>query len=313
MLAPVVLFTYNRYEETKRCINSLLNSSLVGESEIFIFSDGSKNNEDFEKVFKVREYLKSINGFKKINFIFKEKNEGLANSIIKGVTEIINQYGKVIVLEDDLIVAPDFLEYMNEGLNIYEGREDIWSISGYTPPLKILKNIEEDIYLTQRGCSWGWGTWEKKWNENSWDLLDFESLRKDRKRIEKFNKSGNDMFKMLELQKLNRINSWAIRWGYNQFKLNKWTVYPKYSKILNEGFGIGATHGGVFIEKFQSELDFHKIKFLKNVMPREEIILAFKKHNDLSIAGEIGYFLRKYNLFYKQIKRLMLKIRGRKK
>lgn len=310
MLAPIILFTYNRYEETKKCINSLLSNSLASDSEIFIFSDGGKDINNLDDVIKVRKYLKTITGFRKINYIFKEKNQGLANSVISGVTEIINKYDKVIVLEDDLIVAEDFLEYMNEALTVFECREDIWSISGYTPQLKNLDEIDEDIYLVKRGCSWGWGTWKDRWSKNNWELSDFYLLKKEKNRKKDFNKCGNDMFKMLELQKMNRINSWAIRWCYNQFKLGKWTVYPKYSKILNNGFGEKATHGGIFSDKFIVKLSNKTIKFEKNILPKEEIMMSFKKHNDLSIQGKIGYFLRKHNLFYKEIKKILIKIRG---
>lgn len=310
MLAPIILFTYNRYEQTKECIKSLLKNSLASESEIFIFSDGGKNTDDNDEVIKIREYLKTITGFKKNNYIFKKNNEGLADSVIGGVTKIINEYEKVIVLEDDLIVSEDFLAYMNEALKTFENREDIWSISGYTPQLKVLDKLEEDIYLVKRGCSWGWATWKNRWNENNWELLDFDSLKRERKRKKEFNKCGNDMFRMLELQKLNRINSWAIRWCYNQFKLEKWTVYPKYSKILNDGFGEKATHGGIFTEKFTVKLSNKVIKLEKKVSPKEEIMKSFKEHNDLNIIGIIGYFLRKHNLFYKEIKKILIKIRG---
>lgn len=310
MLAPIAIFTYNRLKETERMIESLKKTNLSSESELFIFSDGAKNKEDEIKVKELRQFLKTVFGFKKINLIFSEKNNGLAASIIKGVTELIDKYEKVIVLEDDLLVSKDFLIYMNEALDIYKDRDDVWSISGFSPNIDISEKYKEDIYLTLRGCSWGWATWKNRWKTVDWKVKDFEQLKRSRKLKKEFNISGNDMFKMLELQMLGKINSWAIRWCYSQFKQKKYTIYPVVSKIKNIGFGEDATHGGIFIEKHLVNLDERKLYLNKNVLLSLEIIQNFKKFNDLTIYGKCGYFLKKYNLGYKLTKNIMKKIKG---
>jgi len=115
-LAPVILFTYNRPNHIKRNIESLLKNKEAGQSDLFVFSDAPKKEEDKLKVEQVREYLSTITQFQSVTIVKREFNYGLGKNIIDGVTEIVATYGKVIVLEDDLVVSPYFLEYMNEGL-----------------------------------------------------------------------------------------------------------------------------------------------------------------------------------------------------
>jgi len=288
---PIILFTYRRIPE--KTIKSLQSNKISRDSELFIFSDGYKNEIDKKDVLEVRKYLKTIKGFKNITIIEREQNWGLAKNIIKGVTEIINKYEKVIVLEDDLIVSNDFLEYMNGALEFYKDEKKIWSISGYTPPLKCLENYDRDVYISVRANSWGWATWKDRWKTIDWDIKDWKEFKKDKKGIKRFNLGGNDMFKMLELQMLGKIDSWAIRWCYNQFKQYKYTVYPKCSKIINIGFDNVGTHNSTGFEKWNSNLCNNKLK-IENIELNEEILKDFKKFYDLSLKTRIGYFLRKY-------------------
>lgn len=304
-LSPVILFTYNRLEETKKTVENLKQATLFDKTDIYIYSDGAKNLEAEETVKKVRRYLEELSKYKNIKITYSEKNKGLAKSIIEGVTKIIERYGKVIVLEDDLLVSRDFLIYMNEALYTYKDRDDIWSISGFSPNVDIPKDYKEDIYLTFRGCSWGWATWKDRWETIDWEVKDFKELKKSKKLKNQFNISGNDMFKMLELQMLGKINSWAIRWCYSQFKQQKYTVYPVISKVKNIGFGEDATHGGIFVEKHLVNLDERKIFLNRYVVSDLDVLQKFKKFNDLTIYGRVGYFLNKHNLGYKTIKKII--------
>lgn len=309
-LAPLVLFTYNRLKETKQVIEKIIELELFNQTDIYIYSDGFKNEEAKENVEKVREYLKTLNIYKNIKIIYSDKNKGLATSIIEGVTELINKYDKVIVLEDDLLVSKDFLLYMNKALNVYENREDIWSISGYAPNVEIPNEYKEDIYLTLRGCSWGWATWKNRWDLVDWNIKDFKMLKSSKKMKNNFNTSGNDMFKMLELQYLGKINSWAIRWCYSQYKEKKYTIYPIVSKIKNIGFGEDATHGGIFIDKYIVNTVEKELILNSQIEVNMKILENFKKYNDLTNYGKIGYFLKKYNLGYNLLKKILKKVRG---
>lgn len=308
MRAPVILFTYDRLEETKQVINNLLNAEFFNETDIYIFSDGEKNIEKKQNVEDVRNYLKKLIMYENIKISYSEENKGLAESVIVGVSKIINQYGKAIILEDDLLISKDYLKYMNHALDIYKDRDDIWSISGFSPNIKIPEDYKDNIYLTLRGCSWGWGTWKSRWNTVDWEVKDFKELKDSKKRQKEFNISGNDMFKMLELQMLGKINSWAIRWCYSQFKQRRYTIYPTKSKIKNIGFGEDATHGGVFIDKHIVSLSEEELYLNPEIKIDNRLIDSFKSHNDLNIFGKIGYFLKKYNLGYKSIRKIVKEI-----
>ena len=155
-LAPIVLFVYNRLNHTKRTIEALKNNFLAEKSELFIFSDGPKRKEDVIKVKEVRKYIHHLTGFKQVNVMERAENYGLAQSIVTGVNEIISQYGKVIVLEDDLITDINFLTYMNEGLIKYQEDTRVFSVTGYS----YLKKGPSEPFFLKICSSWSWGTWK---------------------------------------------------------------------------------------------------------------------------------------------------------
>ena len=305
-LSPIVLFTYRRIPE--ETIESLLQNNLAKESELFIYSDGYKSDADKNDVLEVREYLKTIDGFKNIKIVESPYNKGLANSIIGGVTEVINKYGKVIVLEDDLIVSTDFLEYMNNALDFYKNDQRIWSISGYGPQLPCLKNYNKDLYLSPRGSSWGWATWKDRWNSVDWDVKDFDKLKYNKEMRKKFELGGDDMYRMLELQMLGKIDSWAIRWCFSQFLQNKYTVYPVKSKVVNDGFKDNkGTHNSGRSSKWDVKVHDNVVVF-ENLKVDKYIVYCFKKYYDIIWFTKIGYFLRKH-AGYKMAKKIIGKIK----
>jgi hypothetical protein len=231
-LAPIVLFTYNRPWHLMQTVSALLKNSLASESEIFIFSDGPKNENDVPKVAEVRKYIKTIKGFKKIEIIERDKNWGLANNIIDGITKVVNQYGKVIVLEDDLVTSPYFLKFMNDGLNIYEEEEKVISVHGYVYPIKGLPEI---FFLRGADC-WGWATWKRGWDlfeKDGKKLLDELEKRKLTKLFD-FN-GAYPYTKMLKDQVEGKVDSWAIRWYASAFIHEKLTLYPGISLVKHIG------------------------------------------------------------------------------
>ena len=159
-LAPICLFTYNRLNETKQTIKALQKNHLAVESQLFIFSDGSKDDTTKFKVSEVREFIKTVKGFKSVEIFESRKNKGLANSIIHGVSKIIEKFGQVIVLEDDIETHPNFLKFMNESLNFYKNNKRIQSINGYSLAIK----SQSDVYFQKRTFSWGWATWKEYWS-----------------------------------------------------------------------------------------------------------------------------------------------------
>jgi hypothetical protein len=244
-LAPIILFVYNRPEHTKKTLESLKINELASESLLFIFSDGSKNENDKKSVDEVRNYISTISGFKEINIILREKNLGLADSVITGVTEVIEKYGKAIVLEDDIVSSKYFLKFMNEVLDFYELDKKIYSISGYNFPIKIPESYQHQIYISPRPSSWGWATWKDRWEKAAWEIPDYDEFINRKERIRKFNQGGEDLTRMLKKQMSGKINSWAVRWAYTHFNGNVYCIYPVKSFVKN----IGADRSGVHTKK----------------------------------------------------------------
>lgn len=244
-LSPIILFVYNRPEHTKKTVDALKLNQLASESLLFIFSDGYKNETDRKKVEEVRNYITTISGFKEIKITLREKNLGLADSVISGVTEIINEYGKVIVLEDDIVTSPYFLKFMNEALNFYKDDKRIYSISGYNFPIKIPESYPHQVYISPRPSSWGWGTWKDRWEKVDWKISDYDNFVNNKEEIKKFNLGGDDLTRMLKRQMSGEINSWAIRWTYAHYKGNRYCLFPIMSLAKN----IGADSSGVHTKK----------------------------------------------------------------
>ncbi len=260
-LSPILLFTYKKLPPLKRTVEALKNNLLADKSVLYIFSDGPKEAKDVKQISEVREYLKEIEGFKKIIIKTEEKNKGLAPSIIDGVSEILNTHESVIVLEDDLLTSPNFLSFMNQGLAMYRSNPKIISISGYTFPITITDDYDFDNYFTLRASSWGWATWKDRWAEVDWEVADYDTFSLNKAAQKRFNSMGSDMSAMLAKQMNGKISSWAIRWCYHQFKLDLYSVYPTISKVANIGFGEAATHTKGNKERYATILDVSRNKY----------------------------------------------------
>jgi hypothetical protein len=244
-LAPIILFVYNRPEHTKKTIDALRLNQLATESSLFIFSDGNKNENDRKAVEEVRNYIVTISEFKDVKITLRDKNLGLADSVISGVTEVIEKFGKAIVLEDDIVTSPYFLKFMNEALDFYEKDKRIYSISGYNFPIQIPDEYQHKIYISPRPSSWGWGTWKDRWEKVDWIISDYDQFLSNKKEIKKFNLGGNDLTRMLKKQMSGKINSWAIRWTYAHYKGKGYCLFPLKSFAKN----IGADRSGVHTRK----------------------------------------------------------------
>lgn len=251
MLAPICLFTYNRFFETRQTILALQKNYLASESDLIIFSDGGKNDLSWGKVNAIRKYIRQISGFKSVEIIESSVNKGLANSIIAGVTQIIEKYGKVIVLEDDIITTTNFLDYMNQCLYCYENNGRVLSISGFSFSNNTF-NQTFDVCFGNRASSWGWATWNNRWEEVDWEVKTYKKFQHNLIKRWKFNRGGSDMSHMLDKQMSGKINSWAIRFCYYQFEHNLVDVYPIKSKVSNIGFGKNATNTRVSTLRFRS-------------------------------------------------------------
>lgn len=300
MQAPVVLFVYNRINHTQQVLETLNDNIDADKSELFIFSDAPADNTEMQNVNRVREYIDKYrhnSKFKRVEIIYAKKNKGLSASLIEGITQVINRYGKIIVLEDDLVLAPDFLLFMNRALDYYENDDKIWSISGFTPNLKILRNYKHDVFCGCRGYCWGWATWKNRFEKVDWEVNTYNSFIKDKKARKEFNRGGMDMTPLLKMQHEGKVNSWAIRWCYQEYLENMLTIFPRYSKVKNTGFdgsGTNSGSGNVFRAELKEEREW-------NFDYDEKDFKAFNKLRDYhsrlyirQIIGKYWYLLTEY-------------------
>lgn len=239
--APILLFVYNRPDHTDKALKALEKANLSEVSDLFIFSDGAKDAKNVDLVNQVRAIIREPRNFKSIKIIERSKNLGLAANIIDGVTSVINKYGKVIVLEDDLLISPFGLEYFNDALTIYEEENKVMEISGYMYPIKDKSSLDESFFFRVAN-SWGWATWARAWG---YFEADINKLTQDfsKEDIKRFTIDYSENFwKQVQQFKAGKINSWAIRWYLSIFNNNGLALYPKESMIQNIGTDGSGTH-----------------------------------------------------------------------
>jgi hypothetical protein len=296
--APILLFVYNRPEHTRRCIESLLKNSLASESNLFIYADGAKDSTQQEAVNEVRNYIRSIQGFKQITLMERSENWGLARNIINGVTTQVNRYGKVIVLEDDLVVAPYFLQFMNDALEVYKNEPRVGHIQAcdFTQDSSL-----PATFLIKWTGSWGWATWDRAWkhfNPNGNELL--QELE-ERKLTYVFDFNGKYGFtRMLRRQIEGKNNSWAIRWNASLFLKDILSLNVGRSLVQNEGFdGSGTNCGGGGL--YASHLYLQPL-FITPISPIEE--------NKEARQAFIRYYARTNSCWAKAIRRIKRTLKG---
>ena len=296
--APILLFVYNRPSHTRRCIESLLKNSLASESHLFIYADGAKDESQQEAVNEVRSYIRNIQGFKQVTLIKRNDNWGLARNIIDGVTTQVNRYGKVIVLEDDLIVAPYFLQFMNDALVTYKDEPKVGHIQAcdftQDPTLP-------ETFLIKWTGSWGWGTWDRAWkhfNPNGKELL---KKLEERKLTYTFDFNGKYGFtRMLRRQIEGKNNSWAIRWNASLFLEDILSLNVGRSLVQNEGFdGTGTNCGGGGL--YSSNLHLNKLNVIR-INPIEE--------NQEARKAFMRYYGRTNSFWAKAIRRIKRTLKG---
>lgn len=236
MLAPVIVFAYKRDKHLKSVLETLNNDRLANETELFIFQDGYKSLKDKGKVEAVKKVITEFeeeSNFQNITLYESEYNKGLAKSVIDGVSKIIEKYDRVIVLEDDLLVSSDFLQFMNEGLEYYKTDNRVGAISGFCPKIR---RERDGVFKARTGNSCGWGTWRRIWNIVDWNVEDYDIFRNDKNMRMRFENIQYGISDILDRQMRGEIDSWAVRWDYSFFLHNLWTVYPSVSKVQNIGF-----------------------------------------------------------------------------
>ncbi len=277
MLAPIILFVYNRPKHTSATLQALAANDLANESVIYIYADGAKENAtpiDLKKIDDTRQVIKQHQWCKEVHIILSVSNNGLANSVINGVTQIVNQYGKVIVLEDDLVTSKGFLKYMNDALLKYNDAEQVMQISAHCFPIKNRKRKGEAFFLPFT-TSWGWGTWQDAWGKFDVTATGYEQLKTDIELKQKFDIDGTYPYAEMIINQMEKknIDSWAIRWWWSVFKNKGIVLFPDKSLVDNIGFDNEGTHTNT-VNPF-AILDFDTNYFIVNFPDKPVVNRAF--------------------------------------
>lgn len=245
MLAPIVLFVYNRPLHTEQTLSALMRNDLVNESVLHIYADGAKEDateEQVQIIEKVRQIIRSKQWCKEVYIFESDKNKGLADSITEGVTKILNQYGKIIVLEDDIVTSKGFLKYMNDALNFYENEERVFHISGYMYPHNEL--LPETFFFNVPLC-WGWATWKRAWSHFKYDSIEITNYLDKRNSWDLFNKFGGTFLEeQIRSNNSGKLKTWFIKWHGSVMIQEGLTLFPQTSLVQNIGFDSSGVHNG---------------------------------------------------------------------
>lgn len=245
--APIVLFCYNRPEHTSIVLEALSANDLAGESRLFIFSDAPKteaSDQDREKVLAVRKIIRAKKWTSEVNIIEQVTNKGLADSITDGISEVVSKYGKVIVLEDDIVPQKGFLKYMNEALEMYESDDSVMNISAYIYPYNRPENTPDTFFLKIAG-GWGWATWKRAWNQYNPDAEVLINSLEEKKLVSGLNiENSHDFFSQLLANKNKSLYTWGVKWYASWFLAGGFNLFPKESIVKNIGFDGTGIHSG---------------------------------------------------------------------
>lgn len=240
-MSPIALFVYNRPSHTRQTLQCLAEADGAAQSDLFIFADGPRSEADAQSVAEVRAICRDARGFASVHLTERERNFGLAANILGGVSQVIALRGTVIVIEDDVNVAPFFLRYMNSALEFYRGR-GVFSIGGYTPDIRIPSDYPFSTFVMHRNCSWGWATWKSEWDKVDWQAESFDSFIRSAALRRRFNEPGDDMTPFLLRWKTGAREMWDIVFSYAAFRAGEPHVYPRKSLVRNAGNDGSGTH-----------------------------------------------------------------------
>jgi hypothetical protein len=234
-LAPIGLSTYGRPQHLVQTIKALKKNTLAPKSELFIFSDAPKLGDE-DRVAAVRNYIRTFVVFMSIHIIERENNDRVANSR-GGLEMLLDRYGKVVFLAEDIVTAPSFLAFMNEALLKYEKNDRIFNVSGYTPPINFPTNYDHDVFFLRRISAWGFGIWKDRFEQLGYmSPEEYELFASNKEKVKNFVRAGGtDLMLMLKADAYGEIDAGDVKMMYAQFKSDQYTVYPTISLVENIG------------------------------------------------------------------------------
>jgi hypothetical protein len=279
--AAIALFCFNNLGRTRRTVESLQKNALVNCSDLIVFCDGPRSTAESIETSRVRDYVKSIRGFRNLKVVESETNKGLADSIVGGLNAVFSKNESCIVLEDDVEVSPVFLEYMNSALRKYQDDKRVWHVNGYNVPWSFA-GCSETFCSRWMSC-WGWGTWRDRWKEfrREPERLVREWRRQD---IRYMNINGTvDFWEQVLRNNSQQLKTWAIFWQATIQERKGLCISPRESFCRNFGFEGDGTNCGRWSAYDLAELS-EKMPVLVDVIREDKVALArlqgyFRYHN----------------------------------
>jgi len=311
-LAPIAFFVYKRPDHTRQTLEALAANKLASESDLFIFSDGPRSEQDEKGVSAVREYIRAVKGFKSVNILEHEKNQGLAKSLIGGITELCDKFGRAIVVEDDVLTSPYFLCFMNDALSQYENSQEIFSICAFWP-LKPEIGDNTAFFLNYFAV-WGWATWKRAWDFYDYEAAGWEELLKNKRMAWDFDLHGRvDFTAMLLSQVKKGISTWDIQWSWVTYREKKLCLFPPHSLTSNIGFDSLGEHTTSpeecwLVENIDLGME-KKIAFPAQVALDESKRTLLGKFHYFSIKNRRGFSPRGiFWTLYRPLRRMLLAV-----
>ena len=261
MLAPIIVFCFNRPWHIERTLEALSKNTQANESILYIFCDGPKkdaNKEQLEKILQTRQIVRRKKWCKEVIITEAMENRGLRDSIISGVTDVISRHGRAIVVEDDLETSPFFLKYMNLCLDKYQDYRGVFSISAQScvNPRDFPKDYPYDVYAYPTHLPWGWATWQDRWELVDWDIDKGmkEPLERQPYMRDAFMRAGQDLYYRSLKERLEGLKVWSICFSLAHFQHHAVSIRPIVSYVHNTGFdGTGANSGSRYRSRLNHE------------------------------------------------------------
>ncbi|MBU0487329.1 MAG: hypothetical protein KKA07_16225 [Bacteroidetes bacterium] len=285
MDTAVGLFVYKRPEHTARVLEGLQNNRV---SRLFVFSDGPTNDSDNIGVEQTRDLIRKID-WCQVDLVESEQNLGLANSIMAGVSRMLETHDSAVILEDDCVPAVGFLSFMKYCFKKYKDNSEVMGVTGYSIPVGMPDSYPYDVYFSSRGSSWGWGTWKRAWKEFHRDLGLWEKIKSDKKIRASINHFGKDLLPMLRKSAEGKNDSWAVYWAIHVILSKGLFVVPTQSLIENIGFDGSGTHcdnSSAFSVKSE-DIASGALAFPDTISPDEEIDTNISKFVNVSLISKI--------------------------
>lgn len=268
-LAPIGVTTYTRLDHLRRTLDALAANRLAAKSDLYVFSDGPRQGDE-EKVAAVREYLSTVSGFNSVNIVCREDNNRIANN--RGnMRWLLDRFGTMVFLEEDIVTAPYFLDFMNEGLERYRSRRDIFAICGYTPLIRIPKDYSSEVFLSPRFSAWGIGIWKDRFDSIVFDTDQYRKLLDDPEQLKQFRLGGEDLPGMLQREVDGSLDALDVKIFFTQFVNQQFVVCPTRSLTRNHGHDGTGMHCGA-TDYFDVTLGEGHVEIDDRVLPDKRII-----------------------------------------